>query len=178
MKVFWKDPHKLLQIEAECANDLELLCDLLHGQAESGFNAPLRGATWVKCPTDELPFACGDNDGITTVVGVKSKVIGCVWDVQQHAQQGLAAQSACETFSALQKMVRLGLGEHTNDLVARLGRIESQLQPQEQLAPVLKHLQSMLGVLVVEVGQQKAVINALMRTHGDSPVDETPIVKE
>lgn len=106
MKVFWKDPSRLLQMEAESADDLNTLAGLLHG-------GPIKNAEWLKCPEDELEFACRRSDGITTFMGGCAKVVGCVWDVASHIQHESEAQAGSQAIRALRQMLGLGLGERS-----------------------------------------------------------------
>ena len=104
--------------------------------------------------------------------------VSVVLRVDGKCEQALRDQSGSKALSALREVLRLGLGEQTNDLVTRLIRLESNLQPQEQLATTLEQLHTMLQALRVVVVKQETVINKLVRTHGNPPVEKTAIVAE
>jgi len=172
VKVFWKEPARLLQIEAESAADLNALGSLL-------LSGPIKNAQWLKCPEDELPFACERGDGITSFMGGCAKVVGCVWDVACHLQQESEAQAGSQAISALRQMLGLGLGDPADDLATWATHFTGYVQAHKQLAARLEHLDAVLQALGVEVVNQKTMIHALMRTHSDtSLVVETCIVKE
>lgn len=164
MKVFWETPQKTLQLEAESADDLNLISDLL-------IDSTLKTAIQLRLPEAEVPFECSPQDGMTYVTTKPpTKVVGMVIDVDPNSPQELRAKASSQALSALRQVFRLGLGDSADDLVARLARFEGNLQPQEQLTAALKHLQSMLEALSLVVSKQEAVINALVRAHSDAPV--------
>ncbi len=170
MKVFWKDPKRMLQIEAESAADLNTLASLLVG-------GPIKNAEWLKCPEDEMPFPCDLGDGITGFMGGCGKVAGCVWDVASHMQQESEAQAGSQAISALRQMLGLGLSDPTDDLSTWATHFTGYVQAHKQIAASLEHLNAVLQTLGLEVVNQKTMLNTLMCAHGGAPVVvETPIV--
>ena len=122
MKVFWKEPQRVLQMEAESAAELNVIGELLHG-------GPLAGATWLRVPEDQLPFSRQPGDGITSLIGGTAVVTGLLWDVQARpaeAVNDLRAQEvvALDAMAALKKQAA---GRAINPLVAELLEAESSL---------------------------------------------------
>jgi len=86
VQVFWKEPGRLLQIEAQSADELNLIGELAHGY--------LPGSTWLRVPVADVPFACSDRDGITTLMGTPCKVIGLLWDLDPSSERNTQLQAA------------------------------------------------------------------------------------
>lgn len=124
MKVFWKEPQRLLQMEAESAAELRVVSDLLHG-------GPLAGAEWIKVPEDQLPFAREPLDGITTLIGRPCVVIGLVWDVDPVMKRNQVLQAHQATGQAVHHL----LGLLSREMQVQLA------QPAAGVAPIEGNLQ-------------------------------------
>lgn len=100
MKVFWKEPQRLLQLEAESSAELGVIEGLVR-------DGPMAGAQYLSVPEKELPFDRHPQDGMVSLVGGARVVVGCVWDVGalMHQKQVLNTQQALG--QAVYEMLRL-----------------------------------------------------------------------
>lgn len=109
MKVFWKEPQRVLQMEAESAAELVVIGQLLHG-------GPLAGSEWLRVPEDQLPFTRQPGDGITSLVGGARVVVGLLWDVDAASQRRRVLDAQQATGQAVHQLLRILAREVQIDL--------------------------------------------------------------
>ena len=116
MKVFWKQPQQLLQMEAESAAELNVIRDLLHG-------SPLAGATWLCLPEADLGFVRARGDGIINLIGGARVVTGLLWDAGAAVKQREALNAHQALGEAIHQVLRLLPVQSQIDLTAAAARV-------------------------------------------------------
>jgi hypothetical protein len=100
VKVLWQTPHKTLQLEAESADELNLIGELAHAST-------LRTATWLRVPETEVCFPHAAHDGITTLIHGAKKVIGLLVDVDPESPRNSHLQALQATGQAVNQLLSL-----------------------------------------------------------------------
>jgi hypothetical protein len=100
MKVFWKEPQRVLQMEAENAVELVVIAELLHGGL-------LAGATWLRVREEALSFSREPGEGITSLTGGPHVVVGLLWDVDPMSPRKKLLDAQQATGQAVHQLVRL-----------------------------------------------------------------------
>lgn len=116
MKVFWKEPQRLLQMEAESAGELNVIGDLLHG-------GPLAGATWLCLPEADVGFVRARGDGIVSLIGGARVVTGLLWDAGAAVKQREALNAYQALGQAIDQFLRLLPVQSQIDLTAAAARV-------------------------------------------------------